>query len=381
MNTFEEIKGFDLQTIEARVVEIRSLMNDENADIEALIAETDALIARKNEIEESKTKFAELRSKIAASDSVIEENKSIIKGEKTMDLKEVRNSKRYIDAYAEYIKTNDDKECRKILTELADYSYGSNNRVPVPVIVEPVIKTAWESRKLLDMVTKTELKGIVKIGVETSAGDAGIHEEGDSAISEESLELTIVSLTPQTIKKWVSFSDEVNDMNGAAFVEYIYSEIANKIFAKVEDMIVNAIMYDAHGLVKQLSATFTAVDFIKAVSVLSDTATKPVIVMNKLSYPYYKQIAMNANYGIDVFDGMDVVFNNKLDVVTDSEATGNIGIVGDMSAVTVNFPAGQNIEFKYDDLTLASADLVKVIGRLPVAVSVTRKNHFAVLTA
>ena len=50
MNTFEEIKGFDLQTIEARVVEIRSLMNDENADIEALIAETDALIARKNEI-------------------------------------------------------------------------------------------------------------------------------------------------------------------------------------------------------------------------------------------------------------------------------------------------------------------------------------------
>ena len=51
---------------------------------------------------------------------------------------EIRNSKEYINAYAEYIKTGDDRECRALLTE----NVGTGT-VPVPEIVYDIVKTAW----------------------------------------------------------------------------------------------------------------------------------------------------------------------------------------------------------------------------------------------
>ena len=77
--------------------------------------------------------------------------------EKTLE--EIRSSKEYINAFANYIKTGDDSECRALLTTNV-----TGGQVPVPQVVEERIRTAWENTGLMDLVRKTYVRGNVKIG-------------------------------------------------------------------------------------------------------------------------------------------------------------------------------------------------------------------------
>ena len=42
-----------------------------------------------------------------------------------------------------------------------------------------------------------------------------------------------------------------------------------------------------------------------------------------------------------------------------------------------NYPNGDNVQFKFDDTTLMTSDLVRVLGRKPVAIAVVGNNYFA----
>lgn len=371
----EEIKALDLAGIEQRMSEIRTEIDTDGADIDALTAEVDAIEARKKELKENADKFKNIKTKVSAEKRTpIDKQKEMEK----MDVKEFRNSKEYIHAYANYIKTGKDAELRSILTENA--TAGSTAKVPVPEIVDSTIRHAWEDLKILSRVTRTELKGVVKVGVETQADDAKIHKEGTDAVAEESLTLKIVSMVPETIKKYITVSDETLDMDDGAFLEYVYSELAHKIFKKAEDTVVSDIVADANSLTETMEPSGTVTDFINALSKLSDEAVNPVVIMNKQSYAYYKGLAMASNYAVDPFDGMEVLFNNTLAPVTGTTITkGNYAIVGDLRGYQVNFPNGTDVNFKYDDLSLAEKDLVKIVGRLPIGHGVVSFKHFVSL--
>lgn len=371
----EEIKALDLAGIEQRMSEIRTEIDTDGADIDALTAEVDAIEARKKELKENADKFKNIKTKISAEKRTpIDKQKEMEK----MDVKELRNSKEYIHAYANYIKTGKDAELRSILTENA--TTGSTAKVPVPEIVVNTINHAWGDLKILSRVTRTELKGVVKVGVETQADDAQIHKEGTDAVTEESLTLKIVSMVPETIKKYITVSDETLDMDDGAFLEYVYSELAHKIFKKAEDTVVADIVADADKLTATMVPAGTVTDFINALSQLSDEAVNPVVIMNKQSYAYYKGLAMASNYAVDPFDGMEVLFNNTLAPVTGTTINNdNYAIVGDLRGYQVNFPNGTDVNFKYDDLSLAEKDLVKIVGRLPIGHGVVSFKHFVSL--
>lgn len=371
----DEIKALNIEGIEKRMSEIRAEIDTDGADIDALTAEVDAIEARKKELETNAKKFKDIKTKVSAEKrTALENNKEMEK----MDIKEVRNSQEYIHAYANYIKTGKDAELRSILTENATAS--STAKVPVPEIVVSTINHAWGDLKILSRVTRTELKGVVKVGVETQADDAQIHKEGTAAVTEESLTLKIVKMVPETIKKYITVSDETLDMDDGAFLEYVYSELAHKIFKKAEDTVVADIVADTNALTATMEPAGTVTDFINAVSKLSDEATNPVVIMNKQSYAYYKGLAMASNYAIDPFDGMEVLFNNTLAAVTGTTiTTGNYAIVGDLRGYQVNFPNGTDVAFKYDDLSLAEKDLVKIVGRLPMGHGVVSFKHFVSL--
>ena len=117
-----------------------------------------------------------------------------------MSIKEIRNSREYINAFAEYIKTGKDEEVRALLSTNATTSTGY---VPVPEIVEQRIRTAWAKLGLMELVTKTALKGNVKVGFELSATDAAIHAEGANAPAEETLTFGVIEMKPESIKKWI----------------------------------------------------------------------------------------------------------------------------------------------------------------------------------
>ena len=162
--TLEEIRALDLDGIEARTAEIRTLMDAEDADIEALTSEVDALTQRKAEIAESNKNFAELRAKVAQTNNNIIEKQE----ETKMTLAEVRSMQSYIDAYANYIKTGKDTQCRAILTE--NSVTVSTAKVPVPTIVMDTIQHAWDKMTILSRTTQTDLKGNVKVsGAKNSA--------------------------------------------------------------------------------------------------------------------------------------------------------------------------------------------------------------------
>ena len=121
---------------------------------------------------------------------------------KTMNNEEFRNSKEYVNAYAEYIKTNDDKDLRALITT-GGYATGNTPVVEVPDFVYDVVKTAWERENLLSLVRNISVKGNLKVQFEVSGSAAVEHTEGQSAVSEEELILGVVTLTPISVKKWI----------------------------------------------------------------------------------------------------------------------------------------------------------------------------------
>ena len=298
------------------------------------------------------------------------------------DIKEIRASKEYVEAFAKYIKTNDDSECRSLLTEIVSGS------VPVPSIVEDTIATAWADNKILALVKKSYIKGILRQGFELSATGAVVHTEGDEAITEEELTLGIVTLTPSSIKKFITISDEAIDLTGENFIRYIYDELTYQIAKKAEDELI-ALIENAPAAstasavgVPVVSAAPALGVIAQAIANLSDRAANPVIIMNKLSFASFKALQYAASYPVDPFEGLTVLFNDTITAISSATAGDTYAIVGDLGVgAQANFPNGEEITIKYDDLSLAESDLVKVVGREYVALGLVAPNAFVKVQA
>ena len=363
--------------IEARKAEIAELLNAEDADLDALNTEVDELNERAAEIAAESEKREAILASIAENRTGKEiatmNTPEIVK---TND--EIRNSQEYINAFANYVKTGKDAECRSLLTE------NVSGGVPVPAFVYDIVKRAWEDEQIMQLVSKASMAGNVKVGFEISATDAVIHTEGDEAPDEETLTLGIVTLVPASIKKWITISDEAVDLGGEAFLRYVYEELAHKIAKAAADALVAAIdaapatstsTAAAVGALSQDMALGTVIDLI---ALLSDEARDITLVMNKGTWAAFRALAIAANYPIDVFDGHRVVFNNTLDSFADASSGDTYLIAGDFGyGALANFPNGEGITIKYDDLSLAEADLVKIVGREYVGLGVVAPYAFA----
>lgn len=312
-------------------------------------------------------------------------------GEQKME--ELRNSKEYIEAYANYVKTGEDKEVRALITT-GGYATGNSATVEVPDMVYDIVKTAWEREDIMRRVRTLSVKGNLKVQFEVSADAASIHQEGNSAVSEESLVLGVVTLTPSSIKKWISISDEVVDMRGEAFLRYIYDELTYRIAKKAADELVGTIkqlpsslsangdtgVYDTVSANKISKAPGLGV-IAEAISNLSDEANNPVIIMNKLTWGAFKKAAADGNYAQDPFEGLDVIYNNSLPAYSAANANAVYTIVGDLGiGALANYPEGDGISIKYDDTTLMTQDLVRILGRKYVAAAPVADKAFCLIS-
>lgn len=376
-----EFKTATVEELEARRAAIVEETDKDDADLDALEEELRGINAEL----EARKKAAEQRAKIrdavaAGAGTVID--KPAAEGRKEMPEFEIRNSKEYIEAFAQYVKTGKEEEVRALLTENV-----STGTVPVPDFVYDVIKTAWDKEGIMARVKKSYLKGNLKVGFEISGDDAVIHTEGSGAVNEEDLVLGIVNLVPESIKKWISVSDEVMDMHGEEFLRYIYDELAYKIAKKSADRLIAKIVAastvstntpsGAVGLPKLTQASIAVGNVAAAIGELSDEAANPIIVMNKLTWSAFKAAQYAAGYAVDPFEGLDVEFNNSLKAFSAASTGDTYMIVGDFDqGALANFPNGEDITFKFDDVTLSTSDLVKVIGRRPVALGVVAPKSF-----
>lgn len=375
----------ELREVEARALGLSPLAETaEQSEIEAREKELAEIEEKKSEL---LSKKAELEATLRAAEEV-EENPSkateITPEERGREMeKDFRNSPEYIDALARSIKTGDMTELRAILTENA-----TNGEVPIPEFAEERIRTAWDSDEILNRVGKTYVKGNLKIGFEISGTDAVIHVEGDAAPTEEELHLGIVSLIPQSIKKWITVSDEVLDMKSQEFLDYIYDELGHRIAKLAADIVVSKIIAlpTASTATAPAAAVLkmdpSAITCVNAIALLSDEATDNVAIMNKLTWAAFKSITTGDGYPLqDPFSGLPVLFNNTLPAIATASEDDVYMIVGDLAnGFRANFPNGEEIKVKMDDLSLSESDLVKFVGRKSVALEAVAPFRFTNVT-
>lgn len=377
-----EFKEMSVEELEGRLAAIPEEIEQDGADLDALETEVRGIKAELEARKAEEAKKAEIRSAVAAgAGTVVKEFK--VEERKAVTNAEVRNSHEYNVAYANYIKTGDDTECRALLTE------NVSGTVPVASYVEGRVRTAWEREGITSRVRKTFMKGNVKIGYEISASGAIVHTEAaNSAVTEETLTLGIVSLVPQSIKKWISISDEVYDLAGEEFLDYIYDELTYRIAKKLADAIIadieacgTASTGSLPAVPKVVSTTVTLGLVAKALAELSDEADNPVIMMNKSTWGEFKAVQAAGNYGYDPFEGLPVVFNDTISAFSAATTGVTYAIVGDLGiGAQANFPNGQEIEIKFDDKTKMEYDLVRILGREFVGHAVVAPKAFVKIT-
>lgn len=378
-----EIKDMTIEEVEVRASEIQTEV--ESADetrMSELKAELDALEERKNELKQMATEAKETREMVAEGKVDIEKIETVIKEEKRMTNKEIVATPEYRDAFANYIRTGEDKECRALLTE------NVSGDVPVASIVYDIVKNAWEKEGIVARIKKTYVKGNLRVGFEISADGAFIHTEGQttSSSSAENLVLGTVNIVASNIKKFIYVSDEVID--STEFLTYVYDELVYQIAKKLADTVIAKI--EACGTVSTntpsvnvgvpvvTAASITLDTIAQAIASISDQATDPVIIMNKATFASFKAVQAAGNYGYDPFEGLPVLFNNTVKAFAVASTGDTYAIVGDLGeGMIANFPNGEEIKIKLDDLSLAESDMVKIVGRQYVGVEVVGPASFA----
>ena len=372
-----EVKDMTVEQLEARKAELANLLDAEDADLDAIEAEVRSI---KDELEQRKAAEAqreEIRKTVAAGGGEVTQSFEEKMEERKMTNEEIRNSAGYINAFAEYLKSGNDHECRSLLTETV------SGTVPVPAFVDSIIQKAWEEDDILSRVKKVNLKGNLKVAFERSADPAYAHTEGTTAVTEESLTLGIVTMIPKMIKKWITISDEAMAMGGEALVRYIYEELAYQITKLLSAQVVG----DIAGAGTSHSATavglpkITAAPSVTAIPTaaanLSSDARNIVVIMNRLTEVAFIEAYAAGNFAVDPFAGLTKVYTSALPAYSTASTNAVYAIVGDLSGEEVNFPEGEGVITKFDDLSLAEKDLVKIVGRQYAAHAVVGPGKFA----
>ena len=365
----KEMNFDELQTRKSELAEELKTADMERLD--GINAELDAIEERKAELK------AEAEERAKAVEEVINApNPTPIIEERKTETMETRNTPEYIEAFANYIKSGDDKEARALLTDNA------SGKLPVPSFVDEIIRTAWEKDEILSRVKKTYFKGNLKVAFEASADGAYVHTEGTTAVTEESLTLGIVTMIPKNIKKWITISDEAVAMGGEAFLRYVYDELTYQIVKKLRDLIVTDIAgLSTSGttspIAPQVSASAISVGLVaQGLANLSDEAVNPVVIMNRATWGAMKEAQASNNYGYDPFEGLPVLFTSALPSFASASANAIFMIVGDLDGAQVNYPEGDGVVIKWDDLSLAEKDMIKVVGRQYASHGVTANGRF-----
>ena len=375
-----ETKNMTIEQLESRKKEIVGLMDNDGANLDELEAEVREINAELEKRSAEAAKKEEIRKAIAndsISAPVVKEFKEEKREMKTNE--EIRKSQEYVDAYARYLVTENDAECRSLLTT------NVSGNVPVPEIVDSIIRTAWDESDILSRVKKTNIKGNLKVAFELSADGAYVHTEGTTAPTEESLTFGIVEMVPANIKKWIRISDEAIAMGGQTLIEYIYKELMKRIIEKLEALVIA----DIAGAVTSATSSAASVSAITeapslvtvadAYAQLCDEAKNPVIIMNRATYASFIAAQAAGNFAFDPFRGLPVLFSSALTAYDSAATNGVYMIVGDLEGEQVNYPEGEGIIIKYDDVTEAEADMVKIVGRQYAAHALTACKRFTVV--
>ena len=404
MNEIITRKNEIVDEVEAKKEEFENADTDKRDEllneVEALTEEADKIDEEVKELEEQKEEFAKQEERMSLTRSIsktqIEARKDQI--ENDMENVNVLNTKEYEQLYADFIRGKaDEKEVRNYLQQRALAT--TTQYVPIPEIMQGFVETAWyEYGKFSRLVSETFEPAILKIPVEVSADPAVWHDELGEEPQEEAIELGQIILQPKMIKKWISLTDELMAMSANDFLRYISDELVYRVILALDEAIISRT--DANGLgvigivgnpnteVVSAELNFNAINSALANLVTFEDLT---IAMNPATF-FNTFMGMTDEVGRPIFNvvqdnnarpqyylsGHRVEFTQALKSDAEAEAGDPVFIIGNFRrGYRLNYPQGRNVITLIDPYTLATQDLVRMIGRLYVAGNVVKPKHFA----
>ena len=384
--TKEEIKELGFEELDARAAEIAE--ETRTADIEAVEAlngELDLIEERRRELQQEVENRKQAVAKVIEGEGKVVEE---VKEDRKMTRDEIRNSKAYIEAYANYIKTGKDEECRTLLTTENDATPNGTAKIAVPEFVLDVIRTAWQRDGIMSRVRKEDFAGNLKVNFEASGDDAVVHAEGAAAIDPENLVIGLVELKPEYIKKVLPITKEIAAMRGEAFLRYVYDELAYRIVKKAAKELlakINAASTTASstavGVPKITSTTINVSLVAQAMAQLSAEAEDPVVIMNRATWGEFKKVQAANGYNYDPFEGLPVVFTNDLTAFSAATTGVTYAIVGDLGrGALANYPNGDEIEYTYDEYTRKKENIIEILGEQYVGLGLVGPDCFVKIT-
>ena len=195
-----------------------------------------------------------------------------------------------------------------------------------------------------------------------------------------------MQLIPANIKKLVRITDECIAMGGEDFIAYIYDEVTYQILKELVKEIIDKIDdastsngSTAIGIPKVKVAPGVMV-LANAATNLSEEATDLCVVLNRLTEAKFNTAYASGQFAIDPFAGFTKVYCSALPAYDAASENDMYAVVGDLSAIQVNYPEGEGIIIKWDDMSEAEDDLVKVVGRQYSGFGVTAPGRLVKLT-
>ena len=383
-------ENMTIDALETRRAQIAAEVEVEGADLEALETEVRAINAELEKRAAAEARRVEIRKAVAnGTHPIIARPADESRKGKTVD--EVRASREYGQAFLNGWRSGDKnmKECRALLTEQAtDATAGITGYVPVPVMLETEIRTAWNESTILGLTGRTSFPGDVKIAFEVSATGAVFHAEGADAPQEEQIVIGTVKIENDYVKKWIQVSDKALNGTTVDTIGYIYKEMAHKIIEAIEAKLVDTIVdapatatATAVGVPELTVGTIDKTTILELAVLLADGARDRHILMNRQTYKAFRLLELNGNYAIDVFEGLkdNIHFTGELPAFDTASVGDDFMILGDFrNGSLLNFPNGDTIEMLVDPYTAAQADLVKIVGKELVGIGLVNDRHFAV---
>lgn len=399
-----EIKEMNLNEIQTRKAEIKTLLDDEKSNIEELSKEVDELETREKELKENQEKRDALIEKVVnLDDSHIIHS---FNNEEKEERKEVNiyETKEYRDAWTNSVKAGDSSIVRRFLTTENQESAG----VLVPTELENKINDTFEKTTLLQKFTITSIKGLTETPYVTSKTDPEWHQEVDASGNatskkEKEVKFAVAGMSPEYIAEILETSKKFEALTIDAFFSWLMTELPNALTRKIIAGALSAPqtgVYGTRGILTNTDTTLvkpvtSALDFNTvniAVGGLGDDLGELTVVMNKQTF-YSDIMGLKDTTGRPIFNvgvdntgkpqyfinGIAIEFNSNIPAYADAVAGDVYMVVGDLKAYQLNFPEGTAPNIIRDAITKMEHNIIRYRSEVLVAGNVVKRESLAVV--
>ena len=281
-----EIKEMTLEQLNEQKNEIRSKLNDENADLDALTSLLDEIEARENEIKESAEKRNRLLEMVGKEGTVVETMTE------TTELRNGADSVEYRNAYCKELAKH--MEGRNVFGEMtkeereAFVFTTANTGAVVPTLILDRVKDLVSSMApLYDDATKSALTEGFRLARHTAIqqGDAAATLEGIANDDEKDV-FDYLPLPGVEIKKHADVTRKMRFQSIGAFEDWLVNHIALRILVAKDKIILARLDDTSTGIASgnKITGAYSDATIRNAFALIKSNGVKVVYANNKTIY-------------------------------------------------------------------------------------------------